>query len=78
MTEKNVAEVLQQIGAQNIKGYELINNYGFTFEYLGKKYDTRYWANCYGVALNRWETSPIREEREEKQICKMIDDLLNG
>lgn len=36
-------------------GYTLINNYGITFEYKGHKFDMRYWANCYGTALNLWK-----------------------
>jgi len=45
---------LLEIGAINIKEYYLISNYGFTFFIYGVKCDLRFWANCYGVSLNKW------------------------
>lgn len=47
--------ILAESGAENIEGYSLINNYGYTFTIKGKKCDARYWANCYGAALNVWQ-----------------------
>lgn len=54
MNSKQVLESLKNLGAENIESYFLINNYGYDFEYEGRKYDIRYWANCYGAALNQW------------------------
>ena len=83
MTRKTKGiQVLEILGAKNIEGYSLINNYGYTFEIDGTKYDVRYWANCYGVALNRWETMPTRTEprpktEEEKKVCEQVDVIFN-
>ena len=76
MKEKEVV-VLEQNGATNIKEYVLISNYGYTFEIDGARYDARYWANCYGCALNVWQVHslnknsdgtyiPVPEELKEK------------
>lgn len=54
-------ERLQKYGAEEIKGYTLINNYGYTFKIDGIKYDIRFWANCYGAEINRWQIHPCTE-----------------
>lgn len=59
-------EVLKKHGAENVEGYSLINNYGYRYTIDGKKYDSRFWANCYGCALNTWSDG-----------LKEIDDDLN-
>lgn len=48
-------KVLREHGATNIERYNLINNFGYTFEIDGKEYDARFWANCYGYSPMRWE-----------------------
>lgn len=53
--KSRIMTALEKFGAKDIKGYCLISNYGYHFDLDGKRYDVRYWANCYGVALNRWE-----------------------
>lgn len=49
-----IVEILKRYGATDIEGYSLISNYGYTFFINGVKYDARFWANCYGAALNVW------------------------
>ena len=57
-------EVLAANGATEIELYSLVNNHGYTFALGGKHYDARFWANCYGTALNRWEVSCM-DKRED-------------
>ena len=38
--------------ADNINEYELVNNYGVTFDLKGKHYDLRHVTNVYGVRVN--------------------------
>lgn len=58
MTTSRELEILKRFGAENTKGYCLVNNYGYTFDFRGVHYDARFWANMYGVALNEWQVSP--------------------
>lgn len=53
----NFVQRLKDIGCENVKGYTLISNYGYAFTKNGKRYDLRYWANCYGIALDYWSIS---------------------
>ncbi len=49
-----IVEVLKKNGATEIEGYSLVSNYGYTFKLNGRKYDARFWANCYGAYLGKW------------------------
>ena len=60
-------ELIKSYGATNIEGYCLVNNYGYTFDLDGGHYDARYWANCYGCALDEWQIHG-RGNRTEKII----------
>ncbi len=68
-------EVLEKYGATNIKYYSLVNNYGFTFEIDNEKFDVRYWANCYGVAINKWsvETYMVSKKLENETRNKITN-----
>lgn len=52
--ENAIKEHLKTL-AIDYKDYNLCSNYGFTFEYREVKMDIRYWANCYGTAINEWK-----------------------
>ena len=73
--------LLKEAGATAIKFYMLINNYGYTFIKNGIKYDLRFWANCYGCALNHWSISggntPIKDNafKTVADACKVIKQL---
>lgn len=54
---KKQKEQLQNAGAENIKGYTLVNNSGYTFNKNGIYYDLRHWINCYGVEVDYYELS---------------------
>ena len=74
--EKHVLNVLKSNGAENIKGYTLVNNWGFTFEVSGVKYDARFWANCYGVAWNAWDCGAVNGKADTeltKKICRELN-----
>lgn len=76
MTKQEIMEAVEifiDYGCTNIKAYSLVNNYGYTFDYMGKHYDARFWANCYGVALNRWEI----DGSNNNEALKEIENLLN-
>lgn len=45
---------LISMGCSDVKEYCLVNNFGYTFNLDGSRYDLRYWANCYGCELNYW------------------------
>lgn len=67
---KKAKAVLEKHGATNLESYTLINNFGWTFDMDGRRYDARYWANCYGVPLERWEISVGKTYRDENgQPC---------
>lgn len=71
----NAVEILKKHGAEDIRPYELVNNYGFLFTKDGKRYDARYWANCYGCPLNCWvvDEMPNNEHKEiEKELNKEV------
>lgn len=74
--------VLEEHGAHNVEPYMLVNNYGFTFKIGAAPYDARYWANCYGMALNRWEVTrlegnPRGEHDAEKRRIEEMERQLN-
>ena len=69
-------EVLRKHGAMNIEGYCLVSNYGYTFEIDSKRYDARYWANCYGVALNRWMVDCLTKDAENPGLYLPMDEHL--
>lgn len=79
MDDMNKAkQILEKHGATNLDGYVLVNNYGWTFDMNGRRYDARYWANCYGVALDRWGISvgkTYRDENGQPCVYPMDSDL---
>ena len=42
------------MGFKNFKWYSLINNYGYSFDYLDDHFDLRHWLNCYGENVDYW------------------------
>lgn len=73
----NKIKILESYGAEAIKPYTLISNYGYQFFLYGNKYDIRYWANCYGCAINRWEIHAIeRKDHGESEAAAAIDTAL--
>lgn len=75
MIDDRKIEILKKYGAENIKDYLLVNNYGYGFDLDGEHYDIRFWANCYGMELNRWEVMCIGGVKNEK--AKMIEKEFN-
>ena len=77
-------EILEKYGAEEIKSYCLISNYGYIFYIKGIKYDIRFWENCYGAYIGRWEIMPAsRTEDDElihmdKALKKKIEDEFNS
>ena len=71
-------KALIEEGAEEIKYYSLINNFGFTYNYNGVKYDSRFVANCYGAVCNWWETSAIEREKEDEEFVKRIQERLTS
>lgn len=69
-------EVLAANGATDIKLYSLVNNHGYTFALGGKHYDARFWANCYGTALNRWEVSCMDKREDDPRYVQPVDPEL--
>lgn len=58
-------EIIEQVGVQNLKGYCLVNNYGYIFEKEGRRYDARFWANCYGASPMVWDIMVLRNDDEK-------------
>lgn len=69
--------ILETAGADNIKGYCLVNNYGYTFNLNGVRCDARYWANCYGAALDEWRVDGRESNPETNAKLKEIETELN-
>ena len=67
--DKAIESKLNEI-AKNVKGYSLINNYGYNFDYKGVHYDYRHWLNFYGDDVDFWSLYPRNEELE-----KMLKDV---
>lgn len=61
-------EILEKYGASNIESYMLVNNYGYMFDLDGIRYDARFWANAYGVSLNRWSIGALTKGSDGKYI----------
>lgn len=62
MTIEEFKEKIRRVkGVSEVKEYSLVSNYGVTFKKGGYSFDIRYWANCYGVALNYWSIMPSKE-----------------
>ena len=80
MAKSKIVEVLEKYGATNIKGYCLINNYGYTFELDGAEYDARFWANCYGFSPMRWDIHGGKEsgkcDAKETPFCIPMEKQL--
>ena len=74
--KESALEVLKRNGATNIEGYCLINNYGYTFELDGKRYDARFWANCYGAALNVWRIHSLNRREDDPRFVYPVDPEL--
>ena len=78
-----ITEVLERNGATNIEGYVLVNNYGYCFNLpSGNRYDARFWANCYGAYIGRWDTMRASDKNstpteEETKLLEKITDELN-
>lgn len=74
-----IVEVLEKHGATDIEDYSLISNYGYTFFINGVKYDARFWANCYGAALNIWQIHNCDPEnrRIDVKTLRKIEEELN-
>ena len=70
-----IEKALKDEGAENIEGYMLINNYGYTFDLKGNRYDARFWANCYGAALDYWEVMDMKNGYTNDAM--MLTSLLN-
>ena len=73
--EREIA-ILQEYGATDIEPYTLISNYGYTFSLDGIECDIRYWANCYGCALNSWQLMSGGKLSEE--LAKDIESRFNN
>lgn len=71
--KESAKEVLERLGATEIEGYCLISNYGYTFAYKGKRYDARYWANCYGAALNVWKIHSLNPREDDDRFVYPVD-----
>jgi len=48
-----VMDALDEMGVE-YEFYSLISNHGIQFKYRGREFDMRYWANCYGNAINEY------------------------
>ena len=77
MRDSKEVRLLEKYGATNIKGYTLVNNYGYTFELNGKRWDARYWANCYGCALDEWRIDRCRDNDEPYPFSGVIKEIEN-
>lgn len=79
-------EVLERFGAKDIEGYTLINNYGYTFTIDRIPFDVRFWANCYGCYIGKWQVSAKTREIDgimyrpvyNQRKIKELEDALNN
>ena len=80
--QKSAKEIINQFGAQDIKGYCLVNNYGYVFEKDGRRYDARFWANCYGASPMAWRVMTLRGDNEalppKPSWVTELEDKLNS
>ena len=70
-------EILKKHGAEEIKYYSLISNYGYTFSIRGNKFDIRFWANCYGAEINRWSIHSCGDVQMPKELREQIEAEFN-
>jgi len=70
-------ELFIDYGCTDVKSYTLVNNYGYTFKYDGVDYDARFWANCYGVAVNEWEIHSSQVNAKEIPAMIELEKALN-
>ena len=73
--QNNAIVVLERHGAQNIKEYVLVSNWGFMFEIDSVKYDARFVENAYGAEINEWEIETTSEAN--KQYVAQLQEELN-
>ena len=84
MEKSREVQILEKYGAEEIKSYCLISNYGYRFLINGIKYDIRFWENCYGAYIGRWEIMPASRTEEgepipmDKALKKKIEDEFNS
>lgn len=71
-------ELLKSRGCENIESYVLISNWGYRFIYKGLKCDIRYWANCYGACLDRFEIHTDKIKADELCIWTELKDIENA
>ena len=75
-------KVLETIGATEVEGYYLINNYGYHFNIGDRRYDVRFWANEYGYCPNEWRTTTcgrdsMKADRVDRTIITLVDYVFN-
>lgn len=76
-------KVLEGFGATEIESYNLVNNYGYRFTINGNRYDIRFWANCYGVEVNKWFIHPCTQLEDgkyaymDKELKEKIEKAFN-
>lgn len=64
---------LEVVGCVNVNGYDLIENYGYTFIKDNVKYDLRHWLNCYGEAVDFWELSKVNKDFDTfEEVIKYV------
>ena len=71
---------LEALKCKNIKSYELVNNYGYTFTLDDRKYDVRFWANLYGMSPNEWRAMKCREGADDdldQFVISALDYMFN-
>lgn len=73
IAENQVVALLEDAGATNIEPYDLINNWGYTFEIKDKKYDARFWANCYGTPLNIWQIHSCNYRKDDPRFVVPVE-----
>lgn len=73
--EREIA-ILKEYGATDIEPYTLISNYGYTFKLDSIECDIRYWANCYGCALNSWQL--MSGGKLSKELTQAIESRFNN
>ena len=77
MAEEKI-EILKRYGAEDISPYCLISNYGYTFRIGEGKFDIRFWANCYGYYIGKWQIHPCTDVRMDKELQEKIEAEFNS
>lgn len=71
-------ELLKARGCENIEKYYCLTPiWGYRFIYKGLKCNIRYWANCYGVCLDRFVIHTDRLKADELNIWTELEDIEN-